>query len=227
MKLRITKSQTRLHGHVAISTPPHLKSIYDFKNPEDAAQVRRCTECAMEYQIDTLKSIPTLRFLKSNYIVPDSAFCALITVWRDFGRFLTPFNPRWQAHFIGYEHDAFQRTWPADKQKARSEDEEECATDWTVGGIKRAFEGVDEYMEFEYALDERSQVKFLVSTEASRKLWREEEERKAAEKKAEMEARAKEMREKEEERHKKLMRGLKEKRANVKEGKRRGAFEEK
>ncbi len=146
-----------------LNAAPHLKPMYDFENPDSTAYIRNCTECAMEYQIDTLKSIPILRFLRPNYMVSNNAFCALITVWRDFGRCLTPYDPRWQAHFIEYERDEFRHNFPADEQIARSEEEEECATDWPVGGIRRAFEGVDEYMDFEYALDENSQVRFLVS----------------------------------------------------------------
>ncbi|KAG4438033.1 hypothetical protein IFR05_006492 [Cadophora sp. M221] len=152
--------------HLAIS--PSKKHIFNFDNPEESTKIRQCEECALEYRIDVVKTIPVNWTPDSPRAIGDDAFCAVVTVYRDFGRCLTPYDPRWAAHFVEYELNGFAEEFPAENQKLRDPAEEECATDWQLGGIMKAFEGMDEIDPSERSL-RRPVLKILLSTEDSRK----------------------------------------------------------
>ncbi|KAL2072388.1 hypothetical protein VTL71DRAFT_11731 [Oculimacula yallundae] len=153
------------------------KHLFDFMNPQESAKLQRCKECAMEYRIDVVKSIPVNYTSVTHH--PLINFCAVVTVWRDFGRCLSPYDPRWAAHFSEYESGSFTSHFPVEKQAARCASEEECATDWELGGIMRAYEGSDDY-HVATELSLRGPIlKWLVSTEESRQ--READEIKAKE----------------------------------------------
>lgn len=146
----------------------HIGSIpYDLDKPTAHSQVNRCTQCAMEWQIDMLRTIPSISG-DEDRAVPEKALCAVVTTWRDIGRCLTPFDPRFQAHFEQFEGQWFKNNFKVEDQKMRKVEEEECATDWTPGEIKRAYEGMDEYGSDELARRERHML-FLFSTLAERK----------------------------------------------------------
>lgn len=129
----------------------------------------------MEYRFDIVKTIPVNWTLVSSHPIGD-AFCAVVTVYRDFGRCLTPYDPRWAAHFVEYEFSGFTGDFPAENQILRNPAEEECATDWELGGIMKAFEGTDEIVAIELSLHE-SVLKNMLSTEESRKREVEEKRR--------------------------------------------------
>ncbi|KAK0101587.1 hypothetical protein ONS95_006751 [Cadophora gregata] len=158
-----------------INTNPQ-KYIYDFKHPEEAAKLRRCAECAFEYQIDTVKSIPVSWTSVSPRPITEG-FCAVITVWRDFGRCLTPYDPRWAAHFAEYTEPTFTSRFPARNQQLHNPAEEEPANDWELGGIMRAYEGCDELIETERSLH-RAVLKIFLSTKEERLEFEERDERK-------------------------------------------------
>lgn len=158
-----------------LSTNPDGYS-YDFDRPQEAAEFRRCTECAFEYQTDTLKSIPVNWTDVSPQPIA-KGFCAVVTTWRDFGRCLTPYDPRWAAHFVEYSEPYFTSRFPAQNQQLRDPAEEEPANDWDLGGILRAYEGCDELIETERSLH-RSVLKFMLSTEKQIQVWKEVDERK-------------------------------------------------
>lgn len=66
----------------------------------------------------------------------------VISCWRDFGSCRSVLDERWRAHFREYEslvsgEDGGER-W-------RDEENEQPAQDWELGGIKRAFEGIEGY----------------------------------------------------------------------------------
>ncbi|KAH7370007.1 hypothetical protein BKA65DRAFT_471249 [Rhexocercosporidium sp. MPI-PUGE-AT-0058] len=176
------------------------KHMFDFDNPEESAKVHRCDKCAMEYRIDIAKSIPVSWTLVSPHSIVGDAFCAVVTVYRDFGRCLTPYDPRWMSHFLEYEYSGFTGAFPAENQMVRNPAEEECANDWEVGGIMRAFEDADETDPIELSLHE-SVLKLLLSTEEER--WEEAEEERMVElerqrrEQEELERKAKEEEEKE------------------------------
>ncbi|PVH73700.1 hypothetical protein DL98DRAFT_519743 [Cadophora sp. DSE1049] len=150
--------------------------IYDFDHPEEAAKLRRCNECAFEYQIDTVKSIPrNWTSVSPQPITKD--FCAVIAIWRDFGRCPTPYDPRWAAHFVEYTEPYFTSRFPARNQQLRNPAEEEPANDWELGGIMRAYERCDELIETERSLH-TSVLRLLLSTEKERKRFEEVDERK-------------------------------------------------
>ena len=144
-------------------------SNYDFDHPEEALKLRRCNECAFEYQIDTVKQIPVNWTSVSPAQIANESFCAVVTTWRDFGRCLTPYDPRWAAHFVEYTEPYFTTCFPADNQQLRNPNEEEPANDWELGGIRRAYERCDELIETERSLH-RSVLKLLLSTEEQRKV---------------------------------------------------------
>jgi len=143
--------------------------IYDFDRPEEAARLRRCNECAFEYQIETVRQIPVNWTSVSPAQIADESFCAVVTLWRDFGRCLTPYDPRWAAHFVEYTEPYFTSCFPAENQQLRNPDKEEPANDWELGDIRRAYERCDELIETERSLH-RSVLKLLLSTEEQRKV---------------------------------------------------------
>jgi hypothetical protein len=68
----------------------------------------------------------------------------VFTVWRDLGRCLSPFDPRWTAHFEEYEGDEYKMGFfrlhdETEPNKGWREDEEPV-NDWALGGIRKAFE---------------------------------------------------------------------------------------
>ncbi|CZS98062.1 uncharacterized protein RAG0_06946 [Rhynchosporium agropyri] len=163
-----------------LSADPERR-LWNFTQLEESAELRRCKECALEYRIDVVKSIPS-NWSSINHHSVKQAFCAVVTVWRDFGRCLTPYDPRWTAHFQEYETEDFKRRFPAQNQAVRDAGEEESAAmDWELGGIVRAFEGTDEYLvDLELSLQD-TLLSPLVSTEEGRNIEIEENRRKEGE----------------------------------------------
>ena len=68
--------------------------LWDFDDENRNPSVRRCDRCALEYRYDW-------------YDVGDLGKGVVLSVWRDFGRCLTPFDPRWMAHFEEFEEPGY------------------------------------------------------------------------------------------------------------------------
>jgi hypothetical protein len=64
----------------------HDDELWDFQNQENNPAVRRCQRYALDYRYDW-------------YDVGEHGSGLMFSIWRDFGRCLTPFDPRWTAHF--------------------------------------------------------------------------------------------------------------------------------
>jgi hypothetical protein len=120
----------RKHGHI----------IWDFENPDTNPIVRRCRDCALEYRYDW-------------YDAGEYGNGLVLTLWRDLGQCLTPFDPRWAAHFKEYENAVYIAKFGKDLGASRSdsshpatqeyrwhEDMEPAASNWDEGEIQKMFE---------------------------------------------------------------------------------------
>jgi hypothetical protein len=110
--------------------------LWDFQNEENNPNVRRCEMCALEYRYDW-------------YDAGEHGSGLLLTVWRDFGKCLTPFDPRWVANFPEYEDPKYVKRFKKDldasvlrtgEQMRWHQDREPAASTWPVGDIQRMFE---------------------------------------------------------------------------------------
>lgn len=124
-------------------TPRYV--LWDFENEENNPNVKRCDDCALEYRYDW-------------YDAGEHGSGLVLTIWRDFGKCLTPFDPRWMAHFEEYEDPEYIARYKKDletagpgpssegwKQPRWHEDMELAATNWHVGEIQRMFEAGAEF----------------------------------------------------------------------------------
>jgi hypothetical protein len=109
-----------------------------FDDENNNPSVRRCDQCALEYRYDW-------------YDVGALGKGIVLSVWRDFGRCLTPFDPRWMAHFEEFEDPGYIARFKRDlgglgeasssKDTRRwKEDTESAASSWVVGQIQKMFE---------------------------------------------------------------------------------------
>jgi hypothetical protein len=112
----------------------HFNLLYFFSSIPGPSKLYRCDECALEWQIDMVD------------IKTENSFglALVFTVWRDLGRCLSPFDPRWTAHFEEYEGDEYKMGFfrlhdETEPNKGWREDEEPV-NDWALGGIRKAFE---------------------------------------------------------------------------------------
>jgi hypothetical protein len=113
---------------------------WDFENHDNDSKVRKCDFCALEYRYDW-------------YDVGKYGSGIVLTIWRDFGQCLTPFDPRWMAHFDEFKDEKYITKFKKDlgrgaafgsttKPKPRWHDDmEPAAPDWAVGTIQEMFEG--------------------------------------------------------------------------------------
>jgi hypothetical protein len=133
----------------------HFNLLFFFASIPGPSKLYRCDECALEWQIDMVD-------IKTEN---SSGLALVFTVWRDLGRCLSPFDPRWTAHFEEYEGDEYKRDYfylhdETGPNKGWREDEEPV-NDWALGGIRKAFE-----MDQDWKLDveaclTRKQLKLL------------------------------------------------------------------
>jgi hypothetical protein len=109
----------------------HLVLLSD----REGSELQRCDKCALEYQVDVV-----------DVDIEDTSGLAFVfTAWRDLGRCLSPFDPRWTAHFSDYEETEYKRSFghlhdSTEPNKGWREDEEPV-NDWALGGIRETFEG--------------------------------------------------------------------------------------
>lgn len=115
-------------------------TLWDFENHDNDSKVRKCDFCALEYRFDW-------------YYVGKYGSGIVLTIWRDFGQCLTPFDPRWMAHFDEFKDKKYITKFKKDlgreaafsstaQPKPRWHDDmEPAAPDWAVGTIQKMFEG--------------------------------------------------------------------------------------
>jgi hypothetical protein len=86
-------SMTHLCSHLMKRYPKdknHGFILWDFEDLDSNHRVRKCEHCALEYRYDW-------------YEAGQYGSGLVLTTWRDFGKCLTPFDPRWRAHFEEYD----------------------------------------------------------------------------------------------------------------------------
>jgi hypothetical protein len=112
----------------------HFNLLYFFSSIPGPSKLYRCDECALEWQIDMVD-------IKTEN---SSGLALVFTVWRDLGRCLSPFDPRWTAHFEEYEGDEYKmgvfRLHDETEPNKGWREDEEPVNDWALGGIRKAFE---------------------------------------------------------------------------------------
>jgi hypothetical protein len=126
--------------------------LWDYDDLDSNPRVRRCEHCALEYRYDW-------------YEAGQYGSGLVLTTWRDFGKCLTPFDPRWRVHFEEYDDIApvpdhvakFRKVFarfecPGSDSRSKDEeklrwlvDMEPAAPSWEVGQIQKMFEGNDEF----------------------------------------------------------------------------------
>jgi len=126
--------------------------IWDYDDLASKPRVRKCEHCALEYRYDW-------------YEAGQYGSGLVLTTWRDFGKCLTPFDPRWRAHFEEYDDTAsipddaanaarLLQGLGASGSDSRSKDEEKlkwvedmepAAPSWEVGQIQKMFEANEEF----------------------------------------------------------------------------------
>ncbi len=116
--------------------------LWDYEDLDSNPQVRKCEHCALEYRYDW-------------YEAGKYGSGLVLTTWRDFGKCLTPFDPRWRAHFEEYDDMASipkglsaagSDSSSKDEQKLKwEEDMEPAVPSWDAGQIQKMFEANDEF----------------------------------------------------------------------------------
>jgi hypothetical protein len=139
-------------------TDLHLRLLHFFASIPGPCKLYRCDECALEWQIDIVD-------IKTEN---SSGLALVFTVWRDLGRCLSPFDPRWTAHFEEYEGDKYKNSFghlhdETEPNKGWREDEEPV-NDWAFGGIRKAFEMDEDWKLDVEACLTRKQLKLLTDT---------------------------------------------------------------
>ena len=132
------KKTTRTPGRKVAILCQHLHSsendedLWDFQNQENNPSVKRCQHCSLEYRFDW-------------YDAGEHGSGLVLSIWRDLGRCLTPFDPRWAVHFEEY------KTWDFTRSCTRESEGiprwknymEPAASEAPVGYIQKMFEDSD------------------------------------------------------------------------------------
>ncbi|KUJ10722.1 uncharacterized protein LY89DRAFT_787116 [Mollisia scopiformis] len=151
--------RTRGGGNSLCKLCQHVDgAFWNFDDPGKYAGVRRCEECALEWEVNIgdvfAKELEEEGMLDSSSRVLKKkegeerkrseikGILLVLTCWRDLGMCKSVLDPRWKAHFPECQTKILDKqaemTW-------RNEENEESAQDWKLGGIKRAFESIDGY----------------------------------------------------------------------------------
>jgi hypothetical protein len=111
-----------------------LRLLYFVASIPGPSTLYSCDECALEWQIDVVD-------IKTEN---SSGQAFVFTIWRDLGRCLSPFDPRWTAHFEEYDGDEYKNNFyhlHDEKGPIKGwREDEEPVNDWALGGVRKAFE---------------------------------------------------------------------------------------
>ncbi|KUJ12817.1 uncharacterized protein LY89DRAFT_755911 [Mollisia scopiformis] len=129
-------------------------TFWSFENPKQWTGVRRCKLCALEWEV-CLGEVSSQKLEENTTDVTrketetkkkNKGLLVVLTCWRDFGMCKSIDDPRWMAHFATeYSHHELSDTEITKDNSWDNTDLEEPAQNWELGGIKKAFEGIDEY----------------------------------------------------------------------------------